>query len=128
MSFELSKLTKISNPATEQEICESEQSLKTVLPEIYKEFLRSTNGGKSEDSIYFYSTEDILERNITFEINEYLPDYILIGDDGGGRGIFMRASKNSTSVIMVGLGSLSEEDFEEISSDLQKWIEFEIVR
>lgn len=126
MIFVLSKLIKIKKPASEQQINEVEQSLGKIFPELYKDFLCSTNGGEVGNGIYFYSTEDILERNRTFEVNEYLPNYILIGDDSGGRGIFMMASKVSTSVKMVGLGSLSEEDFTDVSPNLKEWIESDL--
>ncbi|WP_405969093.1 hypothetical protein OG496_00775 [Streptomyces sp. NBC_00988] len=45
---------------------------------------RSTPGVHLPGGVVIYGPQDILERNETYKVGEYQPDWILIGDDSGG--------------------------------------------
>jgi len=72
-----------------------------------------------ETGVKLYSQTEIKERNETFEIQEYLKGFILIGDDSGGLG-FLMGKKGK--VYSCDLGSLDEEDMEFKASSLEEFI------
>lgn len=57
------------------------------LPEDYVEFKKKHNGGEGdigEAWLVLYSLEELQEINDDYEIEQFLPDHIIIGSDGGG--------------------------------------------
>lgn len=57
------------------------------LPEDYVEFMKKHNGGEGdigEAWLVLYSLEELQEINDDYEIEQFLPDHIIIGSDGGG--------------------------------------------
>jgi len=69
--------------------------------------------------VKFYSQTEIKERNETFEIQEYLKDFILIGDDSGGLGFLL---DKDGKVYSCDLGFLDEDDMELQASSLGEFI------
>lgn len=67
---------------------------------------RSTPGVLLPNGVVVYGPLDLLERNETYEVNEYQPDWVLIGDDSGGCGLFMRrGGGDRASVYRLDLGA-----------------------
>ncbi|GAA1245919.1 hypothetical protein GCM10009665_40960 [Kitasatospora nipponensis] len=66
---------------------------------------RSTPGVLLPDGVLVYGPLDILERNETYEVAEYQPQWVLIGDDSGGQGLFMRRASPSGSRPEDGTGT-----------------------
>ena len=64
--------------------------------------------------VLVYSPEDIAERNSTYEIPQYRPDLLLIGDDGGGRGLLIARDDPDPDVILMDLGAVGSDDGERI--------------
>jgi len=89
--IDLSKVPDLirNTSARDIEIQEVEDLMKTTLPDAYKELLRYTNGFSNGGGLIIYGTEEIVERNETWEIDEYASDYVAIGDDGGGNVFLM---------------------------------------
>ena len=58
-----------------------------VLPNLYAEFLSKIDKAGEliieNTGIILYSKLDLLERNSTYQIEEWEPDFFLIGQDGG---------------------------------------------
>lgn len=100
----------------------AEEALGARLPAFYANFLRRTDGLGPEGSVVLYSTDDLAERNETFEVQAYAPGFLAIGDDGGGRSLLI-ALDGSTSVFIVDQGSMDPDDFEEVAPDFTDWIE-----
>ncbi|MBV6703263.1 SMI1/KNR4 family protein [Kitasatospora aureofaciens] len=89
---------------------------------------RSTPGVLLPDGVAVYGPQDILERNETYEVSEYQPDWVLIGDDSGGRGLFMRrGSSDRESVYSLDLGA-GDNDIDSpgvgewVTDDLLGWL------
>ncbi|WP_035846488.1 SMI1/KNR4 family protein [Kitasatospora azatica] len=89
---------------------------------------RSTPGVQLPNGITIYGPQDILERNETYEVGEYQPDWILIGDDSGGNGLFIRRSTaDRPSVYRLDLGA-GDNDIETpgvgewLTDDLLSWL------
>jgi hypothetical protein len=68
----------------------------------------------SSVDVYLYGPEEIAERNSTYEIATYRPDLLLIGDDGGGRGLFVPRNDPDPEVFLIGLGAVGSDDGERV--------------
>jgi hypothetical protein len=89
------------------------------LPPTYLEMLRHSNGFALQSGVVLYASEDVLERNKTFEVDVYAPDYFAIGDDSGGRLIVI--SKHNPGVWIVDGGSLDPQDMTLLAPSLEQW-------
>lgn len=120
-------LTKIQNlilntPASDFEINKVEQELKTVLPKAYRELLILSNGFSIGGGLLIYGTEDISERNLTLEVEEYAKGYVAIGDDGNGNVFLMAQDLESKDVIIVDYGDMNPNNAKKITSDFTSWV------
>jgi len=89
---------------------------KKQIEELKKEY---ENGYLNEEGLKLYSQTEIKERNETFEVQEYLKDFILIGDDSGGLGFLM---DKDGKVYSCDLGFLDEDDMELKASSLEEFL------
>lgn len=74
------------------------------------------------NSINIYGFETVIIRNEDYQIGQYVPDYLLIGDDGGGQGLFVKRGDEQCIVHYLGLGALDPEDFNSTEMNLIDWI------
>lgn len=58
-------------PTNEREISIIEEKMKIRLPNSYKDLLRVNNGLSIDERILIYGTQDIMERNETWETQVY---------------------------------------------------------
>lgn len=77
-------------PASEAAIQQAENEYGSKLPAVYVEFVRVTNGGCTDANLSILEIEDCVQRNLDYEVDEYLPGYFMIGDDGAGTAILIR--------------------------------------
>lgn len=84
------------------------------------EFLSRQTGEPRDDGLMIYAPEDIAERNQTYELAQYLPDHLMVGDDSGGRGILL---DSRGAVWICGLGALFLDMRELLSPHLSQWVE-----
>jgi hypothetical protein len=87
-----------------------------------------------DDGTHIYAPDEIGERNETFEVLEYAPGWVLVGDDSGGGGYLMRAAGSefdpadgrlAAEVYRLGLGALTEDVAdagEFVTDDLIGWL------
>lgn len=68
-----------------------------------RKFWPECNGAVLEDQIVIYPTDQIVERNKTYEIDINFPEYILIGDDSGG-GLILIPKKGLEKFYFIGSG------------------------
>ncbi|WP_139999276.1 SMI1/KNR4 family protein [Paenibacillus paridis] len=92
------------------------------LPESYLAFLRYAHGGEfgnGERYFQFFSTADLREMNLAYEIPEYMPDAVSFAMDGSGNHYLwdMRGDmKNGEYPILVAhSGNLGFEDCKQIA-------------
>ena len=56
------------------------------LPKMYEKFLEEIKGSEGfpvgDTGVILYEEEDLPERNLTYEVFEYEPDFFMIGQDG----------------------------------------------
>jgi hypothetical protein len=115
------KPTEVNAPAEKKEIEETLNILGTGFPVIISDLWMQTNG-ISYNNVYLYSTLDIVERNETFEVGEYAPTMILIGDDGGGNGFFIKRNDEQAAVYKIDLGAIGSTDGTVVSSNFEGWL------
>ncbi|MEI5907329.1 SMI1/KNR4 family protein [Bacillus spongiae] len=109
-------------PGSNEDIVQIEKLMNTIIPIAFKELLLTSNGFLTTEGVFIYGTEDIVERNKTWEVNQYAHGYIAIGDDSGGRVFLMAADTDSSQVIISDSGdmNLSHADF--MTNDLVEWV------
>lgn len=93
----------------------------TILPSRLIKFWKSYSEVSFENGINIYGLDIATERNRLYEVSRYAPEYILIGDDGGGRGLFIKKN-GDLNVFYQDLGALSL-SFNSLDIDLFSWLE-----
>ncbi|MGQ7865917.1 SMI1/KNR4 family protein [Bacillus sp. WC2502] len=112
----------INNPETDINIKKAESQLNMVLPDAYKNLLKQTNGCSIGGDVLLYGTEDITERNATWEVQQYASGYVAIGDDGGGRVFLMRQAEEEKKVWIVDAGVMDPQHAELVTENLLEWV------
>jgi hypothetical protein len=102
------------------QLSELQGKLHIQLPDAYVQMLNSANGFSLQSGVTIYSSDELVERNETFEVKKYAPGYLSIGDDSGGRSIMIPLTSNG--VFLVDQGSMVPDDFERISISITDWI------
>ncbi|MFH4043777.1 SMI1/KNR4 family protein, partial [Acinetobacter baumannii] len=59
------------------------------LPDIYFELLKFSNSFLFESGVVIDFSNEVFERNQTFEVQKYTGDYLAIGDDSDGISILI---------------------------------------
>ena len=94
------------------------------LPKLYDKFLSElgeTGEFVIEDSgIVLYSKEDLVERNTTYEIEEWEPDFFMIGQDGD-LAFFIKKDSDDT-IYMNDLGALGLIEMKRTASDVYEFV------
>jgi hypothetical protein len=113
-------------PATLEEVQTAQAELPVVLPGEYLELLACSNGlvGNATPNVTLYSLADLPERNLTYEVHQYAPSLLLIGDDGGGRGIFLSSLTSEAKVVpvvMVGFGAIGVDNPRQLAPSIELW-------
>jgi hypothetical protein len=105
---ELLKCFEFNAPASENQIAEFERNERLSLPQCYRDFLKTGNGGEGAVGEYgyacFWKIEDIAGLNFAYHVQEYLPGYLVIGSDGGGEAFAIKRDEGCFfQVPFVGL-------------------------
>ncbi|SJZ56617.1 hypothetical protein SAMN04488128_101747 [Chitinophaga eiseniae] len=101
-------------------------ALGITLPGAYARFLETEQLHESRlvtDLVNLYGTDDLLTRNNDYEVQRYLPGYLSIADDSGGRGIFLDTTRPTLTVYTTGYGALDPECMDVLSDDFLQWTE-----
>ncbi|MBM7662804.1 hypothetical protein JOC85_003615 [Bacillus mesophilus] len=108
--------------ADDIEILKVENEMNAKLPNSYKDLLKTSNGLSTDEGVVIYGTEDIVERNETWETEVYAQGYIAIGDDSGGKVFLMYQGDGDNSVLIVDSGDMTIEHSDIVTSDITQWI------
>ncbi|MBM6616701.1 SMI1/KNR4 family protein [Bacillus suaedaesalsae] len=112
----------LNPPANVMDIEKVETKLHTKLPTSYKELLQYSNGVSTNAGILIYGTEDLIERNETWETEVYAPSFISIGDDSGGKVILLSQDAENKDVMIVDSRDMNPENASLISNDFIQWV------
>ena len=95
-----------------------------VLPKLYAEFLSKIDKAGEliieNTGITLYSRLDLLERNSTYQIEEWEPDFFLIGPDGDVA-FFIKKDSDDT-IYMNDLGALGSLEMKPISLNISEFV------
>ena len=96
------------------------------LPQMYERFLKEIEGSDGfsveNTGITLYEKRDLDERNATYEVEEYEPDFFMIGQDGD-LAFFIKKDSDDT-IYKNDLGALGSCEMEEVSKDIYEFIEY----
>ena len=96
-----------------------------ALPNLYAEFLsKIDNSGElviENTGVTLYSRLDLLERNSTYQIEEWEPDFFLIGQDGDVA-FFIKKDSDDT-IYMNDLGALGSLEMKSISLNIFEFVQ-----
>ena len=112
-----------STAARSADVARARAELALPLPAPLVALWKVADGFMTDAGVTVYSAGCIGERNTTYEVAQYAPGFILIGDNSGGRGFLLRADDPGSAVFSSDLGDLGPEDFEVESVDFASWIE-----
>lgn len=115
----LDKGFELNKPADISVIQDTMKEHDFTIPVSYVEFLLISNGLYAENFVLL-EIEEIFQRNKDYEIELYLPEYIMIGDDNGGVAILMEFKTGN--IYANGLGSLLPEDLKFQSKSLEEFL------
>ncbi|NEB00987.1 SMI1/KNR4 family protein [Streptomyces sp. SID13726] len=112
-----------STAATSADVARARAEIALSLPTPLVELWEVTDGLMTDAGVTVYAAECIGERNSTYEVAQYAPGFVLIGDNSGGRGFLLRADGSDSAVFSSDLGDLAPDDFEVEALDFASWIE-----
>ncbi|MEZ0612201.1 SMI1/KNR4 family protein [Fibrella sp. WM1] len=92
------------------------------LPLVLQQFWQQADGGELATGVKLYSIDEIDERNETYEVAEYAPHLLLIGDDSGGDGFFLAKQPDATNVYQIGLGAIGSTEERLVADNLVSWL------
>lgn len=88
----------------------------------YSTFLAShQESTPTGDFVLLYGQADLVERNETFDVQQYLPDWVAIGDDGSGVAILMRLDRSSC-VYRCGHGAIGSLEPVWVADSFSVWL------
>ncbi len=107
-----------------KQITAIEKALGLVLPGAYLDYLQQhlAEDKPVTDLILLYGTGTLVQRNNDYEVQRYLPSWISIGDDGGGRAICLHCNPNDPAVYITGYGALDTGSMEVLSTGFEAWV------
>lgn len=102
-----------------------EEALGLVLPGAYRNYLRQhlAEDRPVTDLILLYGMGMLVQRNNDYEVQRYLPSWISIGDDSGGRAICLHCDPNDPAVYITGYGALDTGSMEVLSNNFDAWVQ-----
>nr|WP_043971989.1 SMI1/KNR4 family protein [Acinetobacter sp. NBRC 110496] len=86
------------------------------LPKAYEDFLLICNGLYSQGNLTLHEVQDLPERNNDYEVEKYLPDYFMIGDDNGGQAVLIN---EAGEIFEVGMGVMDIAFVEQSANSLE---------
>ena len=123
-----SALWTCNSPANEAEIQKLVSYFGDNLPTDYLNLLRFCNGGEgdlaSQPVLFFlWSASEAIEANKNYEISEFLPGYVMVGDDRANEMFGFRVDAADTKVYMIPKIVMSEEDAIVVAETFAEFIE-----
>lgn len=116
----------INNEEIRKQIKELQARLDITLPQLYIDFLSNIDDGEVyevEDSgICLYSYSDLEERNRTYQIKDFEPDFFMIGQNGDQAYFVNTGDPTDESIYSNDLGAIGSLDMEKESDSILDFI------
>ncbi len=108
-------------PASAEAVAAADRLLPAAMPEEYAALLAQA-AGVIANRFVLYSCHELPERNATFQVSEYAPGFVAIGDDNGGMAIVLQGGPGRSPVFVVGHGTMQRADMVQVAGSLVEWI------
>lgn len=125
----LSAYARLNGPAAPERLRGAEVETGCAFPGEYIDLLRFTDGlevtvNADRYAIGLLGVDELSEMNEAYQVARYLPHRLLIGLDGGGRGLFLDCSptERNGAVSLCEMGALFEEEVRPIAASLAAWV------
>ena len=109
-----------------KQIDELAQRLNMKFPSSYVDFLSEIDNGDVFEiegtGICMYSYADLEERNLTYEVETFEPNYFMIGQDGDLAYFIRRDNPNDDSIYSNDLGALGASEMKKEADDILRFI------
>lgn len=102
-----------------------QQATGLVLPDDCVEFLRMFDGGEGfvgSQYLVLWGINELQQFNADYEVERYLPGYLLIGSDGGGEAYGFKLNSNSWKVVRVPFIGMERESVKELGSSFSEFL------
>ncbi len=99
---------RLEPPASPEALAGAEAGLGRPLHPDYAAFLRLSDGLYTGGNLVLLDADSIAERNRDYEVAEYLPGYLMIGDDSGGMALLLRDQEPAVFEVDMGVMMASE--------------------
>ena len=121
--YDFSKLSEpeAGPPASDASLQEAEKALGLALPEAFRRLLKQSDGVSDQEGVLVYGSEDLAERNETWEVGTYAPGFLAIGDNSGGVIALVSRSDDHAGVWVSDSGDLEPKDFNQVADSLEDW-------
>ena len=114
----LEKIYQLNRAISDRELDQKTSEIKFDIPRPYLQFLRLSNGLYSGEELVLLEIEEIEVRNNDYEVQEYLPGYVMVGDNSGGIALVMNSDEDF--VYEVDMGSMDVESMKKSADSLQQ--------
>lgn len=101
-------------PASGAAIRQAEADYGGPLSAEYVDLIRLHNGGSTRGNLSILDVEDAVQRNVDYEVAQYMPGYFMIGDDGGGSAVLLNLRDRRVYEVDMGV---MDERFAELSAN-----------
>jgi hypothetical protein len=119
---ELATIVEMHAPASAKAIAQAQAVIGCTFPHAYIDLLTCSDGFFVPPVLMVYETSGIPERNTTYEVDLCLPGWLLIGDDSGGRGIFLDCTDQVGTIYIEHLGSMFRSEARVLASHIPEWM------
>lgn len=106
-----------------EKISDFEDRYNLIIPILYKEFLQIENGISFSGGTILYSLDELKQMNDDLQMQKFQPDYIAIGDDGGGLVFLMKQDMDAKEVFCVDISDYDIESSFCRLGNFTKWYE-----
>jgi len=114
----LEKIYQLNRAISDRELDQKASEIKFDIPLPYLQFLRLSNGLYSGEELVLLEIEEIEVRNNDYEVQEYLPGYVMVGDNSGGIALVMNSDEDF--VYEVDMGSMDVESMKKSADSLHQ--------
>ncbi len=108
----------LNSPVSAGEIAGAEIALGFSLPESYIALLKVTDGLSCNGNLVLLEASDLASRTSDYEVSEYLPGYLMIGDDSGGVALVMQLA--GQAIYEVDMGVMDASDLRKSADSLEQ--------
>ena len=109
-----------------KQIAELAQRLNMKFPSSYVDFLSEIDNGDVFEiegtGICMYSYADLEERNLTYEVEAFEPNYFMLGQAGDLAYFIRRDNPNDDSIYSNDLGALGASEMKKEADDILRFI------